>query len=461
MSSLARPPSRRLVARLLDEPDLPAAVRRLEPNVFDRLVRHVGLEDAPELLALATPAQLSAVLDADLWQAVAPGGDEAFDAERFATWLEVLQELGDEAAADKLAEMPEDLLVYALCAQVWVLDEAALLQEMVFGDADRSAQALVDKALESSLHAELDEYLLVSRRGTGWDATLSVLLALADRHNDLLRRVLGRCHAASADTIDDAGGLFDVLTGEEVLAEDAAAAREERRARAGYVAPAAARAFLRLARGTAAGAAAASFARDAIASAYFRDLERTPRKAEGDDDAPDADATVPEARLTSLLAEAGVLEGEPLDRTRALVAAQEDAWEALRPGDLIAASPTTRLRQALQQLADRNPSAWAERTRELAFTANVLLAGASQDGEPLRPGQAAEAALAICALGLDFLQARAAATPSGAPDAVGLLFEAPADKLFRLGWRSLADGRRLPPGDPLAHLLERLAEASH
>jgi len=455
MSALVRPPTRRLVARLLDEPDLPVAVRRLEPVVFDRLVRHVGLEDAPELLALATPEQLSAVLDADLWQAVAPGRDEAFDPDRFATWLEVLEELGDATAADKLAEMPEDLLVYALSEQVLVLDEAELLQEMVFGEDDRSAQALVDKALESSLHAELDEYLLVSRRANGWDATLAVLLALADRHNDLLRRVLNRCHAASGDVIDDAGGLFDVLTGEEMLEEDAAAAREERRARAGYVAPAAARAFLRLARGTSAAAAVASSARDAIAAGYFRDLERAPRGTARDRGPGETGPSTPETRLTRLLVEAGVFEEEPLDRTRALAAA--DARGELAPEAPASDSPTTRLREALRRLADRNPATWAARTRELAFAANVLLAGTSIDGEALRPGQAAEAAVAIAALGLDYLRTRGEDAQGDPRDAVGCLEEEPADKLFRLGWRRLADGSRLPATDPCAHLLLCLA----
>src|SRR5258706_9683582 len=114
--------SRDLVRRVLDEPGLVAAVRGLEPRVLGAWVERVGLEDASDLVALASDEQLLHLFDESLWQSERAGGDESFDPARFATWLEVLLETGEEAAARRLALLPEDLLALALHSQVLVLD---------------------------------------------------------------------------------------------------------------------------------------------------------------------------------------------------------------------------------------------------------------------------------------------------------------------------------------------------
>ncbi|MDT8285056.1 MAG: hypothetical protein RQ767_05980, partial [Thermovirgaceae bacterium] len=89
--------------------------------------------------------------------------------------------------------------------------------------------------------------LLIARRHDGWDALITALVALDERHNDVLNRVLFRCWRAAHEQLDDAGGLYALLTAEDVLEVDAAAEREDRRAALGYVSPASARAFLGLA----------------------------------------------------------------------------------------------------------------------------------------------------------------------------------------------------------------------
>jgi hypothetical protein len=81
MSSLVRTQpasSTRLLMRILDRPELLAAVRELPAPVLGRLIDRVGLEDAGELVALATTEQLQGVFDQDLWRAAAPGEDERF-----------------------------------------------------------------------------------------------------------------------------------------------------------------------------------------------------------------------------------------------------------------------------------------------------------------------------------------------------------------------------------------------
>src|SRR5262252_2551036 len=97
------PAPKPLLARILDTPNLARAVPQLQPELLHRLIDQCGLEDCAELVALATPAQLSAVFDLDLWSSRQPGEEERFDADRFGVWLEVLLESGAPFAAGKLA----------------------------------------------------------------------------------------------------------------------------------------------------------------------------------------------------------------------------------------------------------------------------------------------------------------------------------------------------------------------
>src|SRR4051812_47837647 len=101
---------RTLLARILDQPALVSAVQALPPAALLRLIDRVGLEDAGELVALATVDQLRRVFDEDLWRSARPGEDDRFDASRLLLWLEVMLEAGEQFAADKLAELPEDLV---------------------------------------------------------------------------------------------------------------------------------------------------------------------------------------------------------------------------------------------------------------------------------------------------------------------------------------------------------------
>jgi hypothetical protein len=104
LATKSLPSSRQLIARILDEPQLAAQIQALEAPVLLRLIERVGLEDAGEIVALATTEQLERVFDEDLWQTDVPGEDERFDSGRFLVWLEVMLEAGDSFVAHKLAE---------------------------------------------------------------------------------------------------------------------------------------------------------------------------------------------------------------------------------------------------------------------------------------------------------------------------------------------------------------------
>jgi hypothetical protein len=84
MSELTRgrPGPRALLARVLDQPDLVRTVQALEPRTLGKLIEHVGLEDAGELIALATTDQLGRIFDEELWSASRPGEAERFSPER-------------------------------------------------------------------------------------------------------------------------------------------------------------------------------------------------------------------------------------------------------------------------------------------------------------------------------------------------------------------------------------------
>src|SRR3982751_744489 len=114
MRTPARQDSRKqrtLLERLLDTPQLARSVPQLPAEVLHRVIERCGLEDAGEIITLATPAQLCGVFDLDLWRSGEPGAEERFDADRFAVWLEVLMQAGGEVAAQTIAALDPNLII--------------------------------------------------------------------------------------------------------------------------------------------------------------------------------------------------------------------------------------------------------------------------------------------------------------------------------------------------------------
>src|SRR5690606_25047755 len=271
------------------------------------LIRKVGLEDTGELVALATIEQLVHAFDHDLFVNEHAGERESFDVGRFAVWLEILLEAGDDVAADRVAQLDEDFVAHALSGLLLVLQEDELRQRLDEAEVDESRQ--IDKVLESALTEDLDGYVLIARQSDGWDAALSLLLALDRTHHALLVRLLDRLARVGSSTLDDLDELSSVLSEGESLAEDVEAAREDRLSRQGYVEPQAARAYLALAAKPLEPADGAP-ARDPLTRAYFRELQRSQPAAAGAGPALGAlppavelelrEAGVSQAALTSL-----------------------------------------------------------------------------------------------------------------------------------------------------------------
>jgi hypothetical protein len=419
--------SGRLLERILNQPNLVTAVQSLPARALGKLIEHVGLEDAGEIVALSSTSQLKAIFDEDLWRSQSPGKDETFDADRFALWLEVMLEAGEEFAAAKLAELPEDLVTLAFHKQVLVID----IEELAVAMSSRASEhpddedLQVEKALESCLAEELGEYRIISRRHESWDTLFGLLVALDRDHHDYLQRLLDRLCALDAAFIEDSGGLCNVLSDEESLEADVGAEREDRRAQEGYIAPSSAAAFLALARTSKLDEIVASQDRDPISKAYFRQLRDVPEKgAKATSGAKASHRAVEEpsaeaSDLLVLLQEADVL--PPARLTNLL------EGTATPEVDADAAIFTT----ALRELAAEAREVHALRLRELAYLANVLSAGCGVAGRSMRPVEAARAAVSTCNLGLQYvLQGRAK------PPALALK-QTSADKLFRIGWNVL------------------------
>jgi hypothetical protein len=421
-----------LLARILDQPGLVSAVQALAPAQLLRLIDRVGLEDAGELVALATGEQLRRVFEEDLWGSERPGQDERFDGERFALWLEVMLEAGERFAAEKLAELPEELVELALHHHVLVIS----LEELALLISEGEGQVPLEKVVEDRPYLELGDYCVIGRRPDSWEAIATVLTALDDRHSNSLQPMLERLWRVTSDYIYGQGGLWEVLTAEEMLQADAAADREESRARSGFVAPSSARSFLSLARTVDVASLLEAPARDPITGAFFREYEAAPLEVAHPDVEASGSAEATGGGLLELLDEATGTAGTPR-----LLESEQDRQPAAQ----------TLLARALGELAARDPDRHGERLRELGFLANVLLAGAGSGGERLRPVDAAQAALATCSLGLEHALA---ASPSGAAERLERLS---CDVLFRIGWRLLHDEVSCPAAAAVERVATRLA----
>jgi len=418
LSRSGAPSSSTLLLQILERPGLVAAVRELPAAVLGKLIERIGLEDAGELVALATTAQLERIFDDDLWRADGAAGDETFRPERFALWLRVMQEAGEDVLVQRLCELPQDLLALAIQRLVLVVDMDVVEEQLGFGDEEADA---LRSALETSIVEEWEEFRLIARDADVWDDVWGALLSLDRDHHDRLRALLEQCCELSTEYISGQGGLFQVLTAEEMLDSDVAAARDDRRAAEGFVSPADARAFLELARRP-----GRDDQRDPITRAYFRGLDAKQLLA-----APQAEPSRPAKalnELAALLRDAEVIAPAPAEPLAALTDGSAPKSHLVAPA----------FEQAMSDLRQRDPDLFATRMRELAYLVNVWIAGGVHEGRRPRPVEAMETVLRTCEAGL---RATPTVEPPAAEQALETLRNTPADTLFRRGLRDTKGAR--------------------
>jgi uncharacterized protein DUF6178 len=408
------------LARLLDSPFLARVVPHLAPETLHALVQHRGLDACGELVTSATPAQLTSLLDLDLWRRVQQGRDEQFDVDRFGEWLEVLVDTGDSVAARTVAALDKHLVIVGLSRYLRVFDPGTFEPTESSDDEamDRN-EKMNSEASSDVLECETGGYLVRARRTDVWDAIVTLLVTLESEHNHYFHAVMQGCRRLS-NSSPEIDGLDDLLTAQEQHLHDVAIERERRRSRHGYATPADARAFLQMARQSQR-TPNAQIATNPIATAYFRAADKTVDiTAEGTsggapESEPRHDATRISARgdadiptsmdaVIELLTAAGVMP----ERPRALLEAAE--------GDPRAAKLPI-LRRLMEFVLHHDENAYLTRGRELAFLANTLLAGCSVQSRPFTPEEASDAAACICNLGLECWPARWPPSREGGPGA--------------------------------------------
>lgn len=241
----------------------------------DQMIRHRGLDGREEIVVSATPEQLTSVFDVDLWRGAAPGADERFDAARFGEWIEALVDVGEVHAARMVAALDRTLVVAGLSQYVRVFDPGIFEPTAQSDDED---QVVLVVTAEAGRTAEVGGYAVYARRADAWDAIVGLLNALSDEQPDAFHEVMNGCRRVS-NSAPEIDGCDDLLEAPDQVMHDAAVEREHRRSQQGFSTPAAARAFLEMARqqrrrgsvGTA--ATAAAVATNPIVAAYFRALD--------------------------------------------------------------------------------------------------------------------------------------------------------------------------------------------
>jgi hypothetical protein len=414
---------------LRDNPSLPALVRTLAPAVLKRLIEHVGLRDAGELIALTDTRQLREIFEESLWQTLAPGQAETPRPEVFLQWLDVMLEAGPTFAAERLIELGDTFVVLHL---------APLVRVREFHPFDDGANP--EKRDEPAEPELIGEYLVCPEHEDEWDTVRAVLLELDGEDAEFTRRVLARCcrRATVRGYGDD----------QQSLLHDEAHTREQRRERRGFVTPVMASLFLKMARDAALDDLVSERAYDAVAEPYFRPAaqpggarpngyagESTAALGDADDDAGDADdaqVAVPlmhRRALEQALIDAEVITDESAPR---LPGPAAPAGLEIGRGTAAADEAVLELQLHLDRLQHRRPDLFSARLAELVFLANVLMAGSWYQGQRFTEPEAAHAALACANLGLDYLERRG----NGERDAA--LLEAPGlVRLFRIGWQLL------------------------
>lgn len=382
----------------------------LPPETLHQLIRHSGLDACGELVMSATSAQLTVLLDLDLWRHAGAGNDHAFDVERFGEWLEVLVNTDPALAAQTVAGLDINLVVEGMSRYLRVLDPG-IFEPIAQSDDEPVSrlQAMREGDSRGSLpETEVGGYIVRARRPDAWDAVIMMLTALEAGHGDYFRAVMQGCRSLS-NSKPEIDGLDDLMAAPAQHIHDVASAREERRSQQGYATPADARAFLEMARKP----RNARSGVNPIVAAYFRAADQTPESP--DAAAPPAPTlALPSASLAQSAgaAHADGVRANTTDAPETLEAVMEILIDAgvmpSLPRALLAAGDAdpesarlAHLRRLMAHVRDTQDATYFARNRELAFLANTLLAGCSIQSRPFTPQEASDAAAAICNLGLD------------------------------------------------------------
>jgi hypothetical protein len=115
-AALARARRGRRAEALLEEPDAAQLIPQIPVQDLYYAIKEVGLADAYEVLALATPEQVRGFLDLDIWER------DHLDETRMNEWLEALVEAGFEKLGATIEGLDPEVIALWLQRQAWVYD---------------------------------------------------------------------------------------------------------------------------------------------------------------------------------------------------------------------------------------------------------------------------------------------------------------------------------------------------
>jgi Family of unknown function (DUF6178) len=416
-------PGKQLLQKLSGNPSLPVFIRQLDTPVLNRLIEHVGLADATELIALTTPEQMRELFEVTLWESLIPGQSETHRPEKFLEWLDAMLAVGQGFAAGRLVDLGEDFIVLNLQPLIRVLEASVMSAHA--DDAPACQCTVCGLEARDAAWDIIGDYIVIAHHEDEWDSIRALLLQLDQDESGLLQRVLSRCCLRAS-----VRGFAD--SGEATLA-DATWERETRREQRGFVTPQMASTFLKTAQAADRDVLLSARNYDPVTRHHFDQLHAAGSHAqpEPSTEMPDPDqAAAPDASaaqlraLEQILAESDVISARPL-----LLAgpASSDEW-------------AMELQTHLDRLQYTDATTFTARLGELVYLANVLMAGSWFQGERFTEPEAARAALACANLGLDWLLNEAGATqkPLRTRRIESLLEEAPGIvRLFQVGWNLL------------------------
>lgn len=155
-AQLTAPRGRARIEALLEAPDPAAAVAALDSGEVHALVHEVGFEEAGELLALVTGAQLQGCFDLDGWDRDKP------DVANLRPWLAALIETGYEHVGEAWAGL--DAEVRAL-----ILQRGTIIHDLTLGEEP-------DDTDDRALYLTVDRFFAVRLTGSDDDDRLVVQL---------------------------------------------------------------------------------------------------------------------------------------------------------------------------------------------------------------------------------------------------------------------------------------------
>jgi hypothetical protein len=389
----------RSLAAIRNDPALPALVRSLTPGALAQLCSRIGVHDAAEIMAVAPALQLVRALDVALWKTPRPGLSDVFDRRELMDWLAAWLEVGEEFTAETLESIPdEDLVLYlshvltVSTGDMWGFERSTEIEDL-------------DRIYAPSYHeSAYGPFVVTAIVSEDWETIRATLDALWLREPERMLHLFSQLAASES--------MLAPQENRESSNADSASLRESARERRGHVTAAGARAFLAFADGRTVDELVALREFDLETRRHLSVIDSFPGETATAEQELDrrlaytdqpASATEPE----SVRSEDSV-DSSALDTIRARL--QEEGLLDAPPQQRLLTSSRARrvlpLVEALAELSGRDPEALDARARELAYLANVLLAGVALNDTAMSAADARQAAQALCNLGLEMLLTR-------------------------------------------------------